>query len=538
MRTILVAGEEAEVRKYLGQAIPSRGFELKFPRSTETATRIAMETDDADLLLLDFAKPFQDGFLTLQEFRRLRPDFPVIAFSTADSPRDIVQALNNGANDFLVRPETSRDFVNAIERVLPHESVEEEAAEEDCSFLALQGSWSSKIELLLDRASTSIVPLLLRGETGVGKEVIARRFHQRSPRAGGPFLKINCAALPSELIESELFGYERGAFTGAFKTTPGKFELANGGTILLDEIGDMDVRLQAKLLQVLQDKEFMRIGAREVSRVDVRVMAATHRDLETAIAQGTFREDLFYRLNIIDVHIPPLRERSDEILPLADMLLRRHATPECPAPGITLLLQRALLDHDWPGNIRELENVMRKFLILRNANWIAEELTSQSRRKKPRLSARAVTPANARLQELSESNAIRNALNAAQWDRDRAAKLLAMDSAALETRMKELAIHYGPVPVSDAAEKIDTQAASILSEVDVARKAAESEAIIAALNSSHWNRKQAAALLGIDYKALLYKMKKLAIGNKPPEAVRPKTESAAALPEKRRFTAS
>jgi DNA-binding NtrC family response regulator len=535
MRTILVAGEEAEVRKYLGEAIPSRGFELKFPRSSETtATRIAMESDDADLLLLDFAKPFHDGFLTLQEFRRLRPDFPVIAFSTTDSSRDIVQALRNGANDFLVKPETSRDFVNAIERVLPQEST----TDEDCSFLALQGSWSSKIELLLDRASSSIVPLLLRGETGVGKEVIARKFHQRSPRSRGPFLKINCAALPSELIESELFGYERGAFTGAFKTTPGKFELANGGTILLDEIGDMDVRLQAKLLQVLQDKEFMRIGAREVSRVDVRVMAATHCDLEAAISQGSFREDLYYRLNIIDVHIPPLRERSDEILPLAETFLRRHATPECPAPEITLMLQRALLDHDWPGNIRELENVMQKFLILRNANWIAEELVSQSRRKKPRLNTRAVAPANVRLQELSESSAIRNALNAAQWDRQRAARLLSMDAATLETRMKELAIHYGPVPVYDAAEKAENQTASILSEVDVARKAAESEAIIAALNSSHWNRKQAAAVLGIDYKALLYKMKKLAIGNKPPDTARAKAESAPVVPEKRRVTAS
>jgi two-component system response regulator AtoC len=536
MRTILVAGEETEVRKYLGQAIPSHGFDLKFPRPTETtATRIATESDDADLLLLDFAKPYQDGFQTLQEFRRLRPDFPIIAFSTTDSPRDIVLALKNGANDFLVKPESSQDLINAIERVLPAETRTEE---EDCTFLALQGSWASKIETLLDRASSTIVPLLLRGETGVGKEVIARRFHQRSPRSRGPFLKINCAALPSELIESELFGYERGAFTGAFKTTPGKFELANGGTILLDEIGDMDVRLQAKLLQVLQDKEFMRIGAREVSRVDVRVMAATHRDLEAAITEGTFREDLFYRLNIIDVHIPPLRDRSDEILPLAEMFLRRHATPECPAPEITLLLQRALLDHDWPGNIRELENVMRKFLILRNADWIANELISQSRRKKPRLIARPASVAQSRLQEMSEASAIRNALNAAQWDRERAARLLSTDAATLETRMKELAIQYGPVPVSDAAEKMENPSASILSEVDVARKAAESEAIIAALNSCHWNRKQAATLLGIDYKALLYKMKKLAIGNKPPEAARPNIESGAVLPEKRRFTAS
>jgi two-component system response regulator AtoC len=548
MQTILVAGDEAEVRRYFGQALASPGFEFKFPAVGETTgTRIAMEVDGAEALLLDLAKPFQDGFQTLREFRSIRPDFPVIAFSSTDSPRDIVRALRHGANDFLTKPETSRDFVEAIARVLPGASkAEGSKGDEDerfvaSHFLAPQGSWSGKIELLLDRASDSIVPLLLRGETGVGKEVVARRFHERSPRSRAPFLKINCAALPSDLIESELFGYERGAFTGAFKNTPGKFELAQGGTILLDEIGDMDVRLQAKLLHVLQDNEFMRIGAQQVSRVDVRIMAATHRDLETAISQGSFREDLFYRLNIIDVHIPPLRERCDEILPLAELFLSRHAMPESPAPEITIVLQKALLDHDWPGNIRELENVMRKFLILRNPDWIAGELTSQSRRRKPRLSGRAVPAVGSRLQELSESSIIRNALNAAQWDREKAAKLLSMDADALGNRMRELAIQYGPVPVTDAAEKSSHSASSILSEVDEARRAAESEAILAALNSSHWNRKQAAATLGIDYKALLYKMKKLAIGNKPPEPARPSqapAAEAAALPEKRRFTAS
>ena len=204
--------------------------------------------------------------------------------------------------------------------------------------------------------------------------MVAHKLHRGSGRAGKPFLKLNCAALPSELVESELFGYERGAFTGAFKNTPGKFELANGGTILLDEIGDMDVKLQAKLLQVLQNGEFLRLGSKEVTKVDVRVMAATHQNLERAITEGRFREDLYYRLNVIDIRIPPLRERTDEILSLAEFFILTHATPSEPVLEIPGSLQTALLEHSWPGNIRELENVMRKFLILRNADLMIQDL--------------------------------------------------------------------------------------------------------------------------------------------------------------------
>ena len=193
-----------------------------------------------------------------------------------------------------------------------------------------------EIQALVAQIGWSEAPVLIQGETGTGKEVIARELHAQSPRANKPFLKLNCAALPSELVESELFGYERGAFTGAFQKKAGMFELADGGTILLDEIGDMDVRLQAKLLQVLQDQEFQRIGGKETIKVDVRVMAATHRDLEKAIADRSFREDLYYRLNVIKCVLPPLRERREDIVPLAEFLMKRHAVPGVPMPAITL----------------------------------------------------------------------------------------------------------------------------------------------------------------------------------------------------------
>jgi two-component system response regulator AtoC len=314
-----------------------------------------------------------------------------------------------------------------------------------------------EIQSLADQIGWSEAPVLVQGETGSGKEVIAREFHARSPRAKKLFLKLNCAALPSELVESELFGYERGAFTGAFQKKAGMFEMADGGTILLDEIGDMDVRLQAKLLQVLQDHQFQRIGGKDIVKVDVRIMAATHRDLETAIAERSFREDLYYRLNVINIHIPPLRERGQDILPMAEYLMKRHATPGAPSPVITPDLRRTMLTYGWPGNVRELENVVRKLLILGDADLIARELQGKTSRRAPAAFARQ------------------------------------------ENLTRPAASDYG---VSDAP---------ILEQVTKAKHQAETDAILAALNATRWNRKQAAALLKVDYKALLYKMKKLGV---------------------------
>lgn len=328
--------------------------------------------------------------------------------------------------------------------------------------MTVYGEWGQRLDLFLARVGGSDVSVLIQGETGVGKEVLARKLHQQSKRRHGPFLKLNCAALPSELVESELFGYERGAFTGAFNSTPGKFEMADQGTILLDEIGDMDLRLQAKLLQVLQDREFFRLGAREPSRVDVRIIAATHRNLEDAVAAGQFREDLFYRLNIIDIHIPPLRERRDEILPLAEFFASFHATPELPALRFSAELQQVMLSHLWPGNIRELENFVRKYLVLRNPTQVITDLENRAERSRRRASLAPPVPA--------------------------------------ATAAAPAAAPAPPVSNGD------------LSRIEDAHRSAEATAIIVALEATRWNRKQAAALLKIDYKALLYRMKKLGIG--------------------------
>jgi transcriptional regulator with PAS, ATPase and Fis domain len=326
---------------------------------------------------------------------------------------------------------------------------------------------------VIGQVSWSDATVLIQGETGSGKEVLARHLHVLSRRANKPFLKLNCAALPSELVESELFGYERGAFTGAFQKKPGMFELADGGTLMLDEIGDMPYNLQAKLLQVLQDQEFQRLGGKETVHVDVRVIAATHNDLEQSIANGKFRADLFYRLNVINLVVPPLRERPEDILSMAEFLMKKHANDEAPIPPLTAQLRGALLAYSWPGNVRELENVMRKYIVVSKPDMIIRDLQARSARQ-------------------------------------------ALTASLLNS---------GAAPVGPASP--------ILEQVTIAKEQAEREAILAALGSTRWNRKKAANILKIDYKALLYKMKKLGIDEDVAVPSEPASETPPAAPLKR-----
>jgi transcriptional regulator with PAS, ATPase and Fis domain len=326
----------------------------------------------------------------------------------------------------------------------------------DFSGVVTNQSRMNLIRASLVRIATSDVPVLLRGESGVGKEVLARQLHAASIRSEKPFLKLNCAALPSELLESEMFGYERGAFTGAYKSTPGLLEMGDKGTLLLDEIGDMDVRLQAKLLHVLQDHEFQRVGGRKTIQVDVRLMAATHRDLSQAIRDGSFREDLYYRLKVIQIEIPPLRERKEEIAAFARHFLTKHATPMSETVELTPRLERALMEYDWPGNIRELENAMQRLLVLQDPEDLIRELTTAP---------------------MKHVNGWRSEAGAA------------------------------PRALAAVAGEF-----SVFEQADRTRDDIEKQAIRAALSSSGWNRKKAADLLGVKYKALLYRMRKLGIG--------------------------
>jgi two-component system response regulator AtoC len=463
--TILVGEDEPEVRGYLEMSLKCLGYSVEFAQDgDEVLSSLQALRPGVDVVMLDVIMPNRDGLDTLREIRLMDPDLPVIIITGGGySPANVVNAMKCGATDFLCKPVAHEDLKRAVEKAIegrvatPLASTSEPATTRNTGFVGTAPRMR-EIQVFVKRVGWCEAPVLVQGETGSGKEVLARELHALSPRAHKPFIKLNCAAVPSELLESELFGYERGAFTGAFQKKTGMFELANGGTMLLDEIGDMEVRLQAKLLQVLQDQEFQRIGGKETIRVDVRIIAATHQDLEKAIIDKRFREDLYYRLQVINLVIPPLRDRQEDILPMAEFLWKKHGGP---GPlQMTLNLKRVFATYRWPGNVRELENTIRKLIVLRDPELIARDLEAKS--------ARA-----------------------------------------------ELAVIPKTGGLSPAAPaKLQPLSAPILEQVTQAKQQAEVEAILGALNASRWNRKQAAKMLKIDYKALLYKMKKLGLDEK------------------------
>jgi two-component system response regulator AtoC len=483
-RTILLAEDDLEVSNYLETVLICQGYAVEVVRNgEEVLAYLQNHQAPVSAVVLDVIMPRLDGLEALREIRRTNRDLAVIMMSGAPSPLNIVEAMKNGASDFLAKPINPDDLRQALKtamdskfppQVCPPEKTAQAAG--NPAFISAS-SKMRELQNLVASVGWSEAPVLIQGETGAGKEVLARQLHACSPRAKKAILKLNCAALPSELIESELFGYERGAFTGAFQRKPGMFELADGGTILLDEIGDMDFKLQAKLLQVLQDHEFQRLGGKDTIRVDVRVIAATHRDLEQAITQRDFREDLYYRLNVIGIQVPPLRERQEDVLALADFFVRKHSDPGAAAVAIPPALQAVFLEYHWPGNVRELENVVRQFLVLRDARLVEQDL----RRKLARKNANGPVPVE----------------TAAAAEPSQMAARAACASAGNSTNGRP----GGPTEL----------APPVLVRVAKAKQEAERSAILAALRNTNWNRREASSQLQIDYKALLYKMKVLAI---------------------------
>jgi two-component system, NtrC family, response regulator AtoC len=462
---VLIAEDEPEIRSYFEMVLRCQGYSVDTAQDGNEVMAYLRDQhaiEQLDVILLDAVMPFKDGLTTLREIRSMTKDLPVIMVSAASAPKHVLEAMRNGATDFLGKPVNHEDLKRAVANAIgerpPRDLELKIAAPQDGPKQPFFGSNPEMCEIrrLASRIGSSEAPVLIQGETGAGKEVLARYLHALSSRASQPFVKLNCAALPSELVESELFGYEKGAFTGAFQKKPGMLELADGGTILFDEIGDMDFKLQAKLLQVLQDSEFRRVGGSGTIQVNVRVMAATHANLEAGIAKKSFREDLYYRLNVINLRLPPLRERKEDIEAMAELFLEKHTPAGKPALVMNAAFRELLLAHSWPGNVRELENVMRKLLVLGDQNIVAAELRHRALR-------------------ISSGNAIAMSLD---------------------------------------QQDVVAAAAPILEQVTRAKERAESEAIVAALNASHWNRKQAAVLLKVDYKALLYKMKKLGLEGK------------------------
>src|SRR5580700_120496 len=483
-KTILIVEDEADARNYFELAVRCLGYPAEIAEDGEEALACLNANRGISLVLLDLRMPRRDGLETLREMRHAGRNQPVIMLSGAATTTNVVQAIKAGATNFLSKPISHEDLILAIRSALsdaaplpsgprgcPGPAGDRGPVCEDlppASDACFTESWMGRdMQATWRRVAASDVPLLIEGETGSGKEVLARRIHANSPRADKPFLKLNCAALPGELVESELFGYERGAFTGAFTNKPGKFELAQGGTILLDEIGDMDVRLQAKLLHVLQNKECERLGSKDRIPLDVRVMAATHCDLPKAIDGGRFRADLYYRLNVVSLRVPALRERKADIHGAAAFFLRKHHTV---GPCMSLLppaLQQAMLEYDWPGNLRELENMMRRLLVIQDPAAFTQQLAAATTHR---------TPALIRSQPAGAASSLGSSMGAT-------------------------------TPSSTGS----STGFPILAKVNEDKRKAEMDAIRHALDASNWNRKQAAKLLRVDYKALLYKMRKLEI---------------------------
>jgi two-component system response regulator AtoC len=461
-------------------------------------------------VLLDLRMPGLDGFEVLAKYRSEGGTAPVIALSAMDEKDAVVKAMRLGASDYLVKPIEPEELREAIERcsaatrpppvdepqavpivpavrtsepppvvLQPHGGLPRPESRRGvpqdfvASSPAMLAIWD-----MVDRVAETDVPVLIRGESGVGKEGIARTLHDRSPRRGKPFVKINCAALPSELLESELFGHERGAFTGATSEKPGKFELADKGTIFLDEIGEMHPALQAKLLQVLQDEEYYRVGGKRPLRADARVLVATNRVLEDEIARGNFREDLYYRLNVVSILVPPLRERKEDIPGLIEHFRRKYGSKyRGGAMVFSDEVIRRLCEYDHPGNVRELENLVRRLVVLRDEKFVLDELAATVSRRPALQVPLATGSAGGSLPPANQGYPAPTAVASA------------------------------PPPPPAPVVPMGAETVSLKEISRQAALRAEREAISAMLSRTNWNKRKAAARLQISYKALLYKIK-------------------------------
>ena len=372
---ILIVDDEEGIRESLSGILEDEGYDILTADSGEEAVRILRETSP-DLIFLDIWLTGMDGIKTLQEIKAMKPDVPVIMISGHGSIELAVKATQTGAYDFLEKPLSLERVLLVSKRAIEKRTLEREniALKENLTRKWKLVGESQKIRELreqMEMAARSNSRVLIFGESGTGKEVAARLMHEKSPRDGKPFVEVNCAAIPQELIESELFGHEKGSFTGAFEKKNGKFELADGGTLFLDEIGDMSLQTQAKVLRVIETQEFQRVGGNKNINVDVRIIAATNKDLREEVKKGSFREDLFFRLNVIPLFVPPLRERKDDIPILVEYFLDSLAEEYGKPPRKILpAALKYLQSYDWPGNVRELKNVIERLVIMTPSNII------------------------------------------------------------------------------------------------------------------------------------------------------------------------
>src|SRR4051812_15519527 len=390
---VAIVDDDSGFAAYLRTFLSLRGYEARcYTRGDEMLASLK-QNEPPDVVLLDVMMPGLDGIATLRGIKTARQETQVIMLSGRNQASTIVEAVRLGAADYVVKPDDPEGLGEIALDVAIKNAIEKTRLVSELSELRQQltddehqSVWGNSEKMratatVIEQVADSDVGVLIRGESGVGKELVSRAIHQRSTRRNRPFVKVNCAALPAELLESELFGHERGAFTGAANTRIGKFEQADTGTLMLDEIGEMKPALQAKLLHVLQDGEFTKLGSNKRVQVDVRVVAATNRDLEKMMLSGDFREDLYYRLKVIELMVPPLRERRDEIPTLIDFFIARYARKyNRPARPLSDQLRHLFLQYEWPGNIRELENMIKRVVILQDEQLVVREIERNMQR--------------------------------------------------------------------------------------------------------------------------------------------------------------
>ena len=452
----LVVDDAEGIRSYLVNLLELKGYEVDTAEDGRRAMGLLEGGAAPDVVILDVMMPGLDGIGTLARIREFDPEIPVIMLSVVGKASTIVEAMRLGAADYLNKPFEGEELEATLQKVLEQRALRSERDRLAGEFDESEDDfvWASapmrRVRDLLDQVADTDVTVLIQGESGSGKEVVARTLHAVSSRSGKPFVKVNCAALPEDLLESELFGYEKGAFTGAHQRKQGKFEFAHKGTIFLDEIAEMSPGLQAKLLQVLQDNEFTRLGGNREIHVDVRVVCATNRKLDQMVKRRTFRKDLFFRLNVVSVMLPPLRERREEIPRLVESFARRFAVRYGkPIPEFSDRLINALERYSFPGNVRELENMIKRVIVLENEDLVLQEMLRYEHGER--------------------------------------------GGSRLRSLIEEIEATAGEIPLREVGRRAALEA--------------EREAIDRALHHTNWNRKQAARLLGVSYKTLLQKIR-------------------------------
>src|ERR1700733_7602030 len=450
--SILIVEDEPKMRRLLELQLAEEGFQARIAADAETGLQM-LGKESFDVVVTDLKLPGMSGLEFLQAVKRVNADLPVVIMTAFGTVESAVDAMKAGASDYVLKPFSLAELVLVVRKELASHQLRQENRDlrealgrrYEYKNIIAKSDKMQAVLALVERVAPTNSTVLIGGESGVGKDLVARAIHEHSQRAKGPFVKINSTAIPETLLESELFGYEKGAFSGATTSKPGKFEVANNGTLFLDEIGDVPAAIQVKLLRVLQDREFERLGGTRTLKVDVRLVAATNRDLRAALEEGTFREDLYYRLNVVAIDIPPLREHKEDIPALAQFFLEKFARESGkPSHNITPAAMKMLMDFHWPGNVRELQNVIERAITLSTGSTLdVADIHIDTARRAHVESGSAVLPEGMSMEQWEEE-LLREALKRASGNKSQAARALGLSRNALRYRLSKMGVPDPP----------------------------------------------------------------------------------------------